>query len=599
MFRSGYVKKSATVNFTIHEMRVPEEYPDEFFIKWKRGSYNGMTERSIITESLSVFFENKFTCKVTLFAHKKDGSIKPKFITFQAFRLKNGKDKKIFGECEIDVARGFQHPPITETIPLLSPHSQESQLMITFNVQQDANQIGKDAIEVDLTSTSEVQYNDDKSEHWDFSDLKDQEDQERIQSFFDMRKQIKQESALSQFGAIPSARSHQKNQDHKLPLPETHGQHRRTQSSSQTNLFEAPQKPPTPPEKEKSESNDLNSFFSAPKAEKPEDPSKLLKSLLKTNWGKSPLTYDGFPRPSIVIYTAFIHTQIISKDSTISDTQFNDLFVEFMNRYKDADIIINATHLDHFIITLYLMLLINSTQNAIQSRVDQVVTAMREHLAKLMTKIVDPYLKDFEPLVDDLVSVDVDPSNVTNELVNLSTKIEEQLYGADIVKTFLLNYIMRCFDDQVVRYISTSPQVCTFTAAVQWNSTNTVLSERGFNFLLFREAAAVIMMAQILCTDPNASKEICPHLKKDIVLKILTNQQPDDFNPMPNDVILFMKTFNIQQTFYVPKCYVYEGDFSDLGEKINVGDWKLTKFDQSTLTAFSFLKKFFKQAPSQ
>ncbi|EAY08376.1 hypothetical protein TVAG_269020 [Trichomonas vaginalis G3] len=591
MFRSGYIKRAATVTFTIHEMRIPEEISDEFFIRWKRGSYNGITERSIMSESMSVYFEKRFSCKVHMFVNKKDESVKPKYISFQVYRMKNGKDKKIFGEVDVDISKGYQHRPITEKFPLRSPHSKQSQLILTYTVQADVS-TGKDDIEVDLTSTSEIGFVDDKSEHWDFSETKNQEDQEKIQNFFDMRTKMRQESMLSQFGAIPSARSHQHKNLHQLPIPE-HGSKPRFSQPNVNPSQNVPEPAHAKTPEKSSDTSDLNSFLPAPKAEKQEDPAKLLKSLLNTNWGKSPLTYDEYPRPSIVIYTAFLHTQIISKELTMPDSQFNDIFAEFMNKYKDADIILNATHIDHFIISLYLMLLFKSTPNAIPQRIELISNAMKEHCAKLMTKIVDPYTTEFEKIIDNLVSMEIDPSIVTNDIINLNANIEGKLYGSEPIKAFLSNYIMQCFDDQVVRHIATTPQVCTFTAAVQWNSTNTVLSEKGFNFICFREAAAVIMMSQILCQDPNSCQDVCPHLKKDIILKILTNQQPDDFNPIPNDVILFSKTFNIQQTFYVPKILVYSGDFSEIEDKINVGDWKLTKFDQSTLTAFSFLKKFF------
>ena len=102
------------------------------------------------------------------------------------------------------------------------------------------------------------------------------------------------------------------------------------------------------------------------------------------------------------------------------------------------------------------------------------------------------------------------------------------------------------------------------------------------------------MMSAILCSDPKASDEICPGMRKEYILKILTNQQPDDFCPFPNDVMTFMQEYNISTTTNVGKeKKLYEGDFSELTSSINHGDWKTTKFDQLTLTSFPYLKKYF------
>ena len=634
MFRS-YTKRVSTVNFTIHEMRLPEPYSDKFYIQWKRGNFTGMTEQCISNDENSVFFDKKFTCKVTLYISKKDGSIKPKIILFKVYRLINLKDKKIFGELEMDVSTGYQKAPITQTYSLKSPHHKTSQLIISYEVIPDPIR-DEDELDTDIASASEAMVqSDDKLEHWDISEALSPEDADRVRSFF-MDRENQKQSFLKEFGQLPTPRKHTRSRAQGVPMPDKSGKRntvqltgydlfesnpehrssspqpqntsnvskkhkketvptRMTPGSESSNNRRLPPRIPVldPTQRRSSEDPQRISFIPLPKDSQTE-PKALIRSLLSKQWCKSPIFGDSVPQPSVAIYTAFLTTDILSISSTINESTFKEFVEDFFVKYKRSDIVGNAKPIDRFIVSIYLLFLFENMQNANPIRTEQLITHLKQHCTDLLKLIINPLLGDFQKIIQDLVSSLLDQLSLINDLSSLINAAQMNFSDTNSIKDFFTQNLISAIDFRILQYITDTPTSCTFTAAIQWNSTNTVLSEKDFNFPMFREAASALMMSTILCSDPKSSDEICPHLKKEFVLKILMNQQPDDFCPIPNDVTTFIHEYNISSTSTAGKdVFEYSTNFDELKTKLNVEDWKSTKFDSLTLTAFPYLKKFF------
>ena len=619
-------------------MRIPEPCSDEFYIQWKRGNYSGITEQCITNDENSVFFDKKFSCKVTLYISKKDGSIKPKIILFKVYRVKNGKDKKIFGELEMDVSTGYQKAPITQTYSLKSPHHQTSQLIISYEVIPDPIK-DDDDIDVDMQSASEVMaQSDDKMEHWDVSEALSPEDAERVRSFFDER-QNRKHVLLNDFSQVPAARVRGRlktgppildaknkrktvqltayelfesnkvrssspqpfnNQDQgifgeNISDKQNSNGKPRVSPNSENASRRLPPKLPIPDSNRKSFNEiDQMNFIPLPKDNQTE-PKALIRSLLTKQWCKSPILADSVPIPSVSIYTAFITTDILLISSTMDDSTFTQFIDDFFLKYKTSDIVGNAKPIDRFLVSLYLLFLFEKMPNANALRVEQLTSKLKQHCIEQMKIIVEPLFGDFSKIIQDLVSSLLDQLSLINDLTSLINAAQLTFSNSSQpIKDFFTLYMTNALDLKILQYIANTPQSCTFTAAIQWNSTNTVLAEKDFNFPLFREAAAVLMMSAIICSDPKASDEICPHLTKEYVLKILMNQQPDDFCPIPNDVTAFIHTYNIANTSVIgTEILDYDGNFEELRSKLNVEDWKATKFDSLTLTTFPYLKKYF------
>ena len=615
-------------------MRLPEPYTDKFFIQWKRGNFSGMTEQCISNDENSVFFDKKFTCKVTLYISKKDGSIKPKIILFKVFRMINPKDKKIFGELEMDVSTGYQKAPITQTYSLKSPHHKTSQLIVSYEVIPDPVK-DDDDMDGDIASASEVMVqSDDKIEHWDVSEALSPEDADRVHNFFADRENQKH-NFLKDFAQIPSPRKHIRTRMPGMSMPEKSGK-RNTVQLTGYDLFEAapehrssspqPQNHQNSPEKDNnrkenpprkistsessarrlppripvidttqrrsSEDPQQISFIPLPKDSQVE-PKALIRSLLSRQWCKSPVSGDTVPQPSVAIYTAFLTTEILSITSQMNDNVFNEFIDDFFQKYKISDIIANAKPIDRFIVSIYLLFLFENMQNANPLRTEKLTSHLKQHCVDLIKLIVEPLLGDFQKIIRDLVSSVLDQLSLINDLSSLINAAQMNFSETPSIKDFFTTNLINAIDFRILQYITDTPTSCTFTAAIQWNSTNTVLGEKDFNFPMFRESSAVIMMSTIICSDPKSSDEICPHLKKEYVLKILMNQQPDDFCPVPNDVTAFIHEYNISHTLTGKETYEYNNNFDELKSKLNVEDWKSTKFDSLTLTAFPYLKKFF------
>ena len=457
-------------------------------------------------------------------------------------------------------------------------------------------------LDSEMVASDLVTQSDEKPEKWDLSEAISHEDSERLKSFFDERSESLQRSSssLNMFNSIPVQRL-QKQVTRASPSTESSPRkgslhHLTHKNHSMPNL--------RPPKYFDTDEPSSPSAIVASPAQEPliissplstEDHSttsiNLLKSILKKEWSKSPLPANALPLPAVVIYAAFIHTKLF-QDQVLQSYEYNEIFFDFFENYKTATIVSNSTTTDKFIVTIYLIALIKSTPTAVESRVTDATTKLSEYCTQLMVDIVDPVLPIFENITQEFVSCLLDMTQLANELNHLIKTAEKSLPLEEPAKTFFHNYLISVIDMKTVQQIAASPYSCTFLSAAQWNSLSTVMVEKSISLPFLRQAASVLMMSSAICCDPVVSDEICPDLPKLLVLKILSNQQPDDFNPMPNDVMGFVNHYNLGMQQYNPTTYKYQGDFTDIREKISIMKWSETKFSEQILESFSFLRNF-------
>lgn len=599
----GYIKRAATVNFTIHELKVPEQYPDEFHVKWKRGNFNGMTESGIVNDNNSVIFEKRCQCKVTMYISKKDNSMKEKEISIKVYRTRNGKDPKIFGELRLDISSGYGKSTIFNTYDLKSPHSKVSKLVISFDLIPDESAT-TDNLDSEMGSQADLfTQSDEKPEKWDISEAISPEDSERLKSFFNERAESLQraQSSLNAFSSIPIQKMAKRGVRLPTPTESPPRKHKLSQIGHRT--FSCPNL--GPPIYNKDEEEPLPKLVSMdipsspivnPEIKdvlSPTEISNLLKSILKKEWCTAPLPSNKIPLPSVIIYAAFLHTKLF-QDQGLQSYEYNEIFLEFFNNYENSNIILNATSTDKFICTIYLLFLVKNIPGAIESRLTDAVIRMSEYCTGLMIEIVTPVLPMFESLIQNLVSGLLDQQQMAKEFKSMLTHAQGSLPNDEPAKVFFYNYLITAIDYKIVEYIASSPYECTFLSAIQWNSLNTILDEAEIHLPFFRQAAAILMMSAAICGEPSVSDEVCPNLPKLLVLKILANQQPDnDFNPMPNDVMQFISFYKLNGRQYSPQVYKYIGDFQDLREKCDIMKWKETEISSTIMESFTFLRRFF------
>ena len=609
MFGGGFTKHPSTVNFTIHELRLASPYQDSFFIKWKRGNFSGLTEQSITNESNVAIFEKHCSCKVTMYASKKDNTVRAKMINFKVYRIKNGTDKKIFGEYDLDVSLGVGKPTIAEAYDLKSPHHKVSQIVLSYEVVTDESSSNGNPESDIITSSEMITSTEDKIDHWDVSEAITAEDSERIKSFFDERAASIQSgpSILASFGTV-QPRSHPHlpklpNISESPPKPRKHpsglltrkkskqsiGSDQGLKMSASAGVFDigipgAGQSPVATEEKP----------ILATTPEKPVDPMSLMRSVLAKEWGTSPISCRSIPIPSVVIFAAFLSTKMITSDTPFEEYQVNDMITDTLNLYKSFSFVRNAAKEDKFIVTVYLILLLNQLEDGKKQYIELVTKQLMPIAVDLMAELVQPLMEDVKSIVQDVVSQIIDSDSLLNSLNFIIKSTKDKItINEEPFKKFFGDYFIQCFDMLIVNTISDSPFSCSCMNAIKWNSLNTVLYDNGIELSFFRQAASALMMSAALCTDPASSDEICPNIPKSIVSKILTNQQPDDFCPMPNNVLDFMKFYHLDTNIVKEEIFKYQGNFSELAEKTKIKEWKNVSIGEQSLNAFTFLKSYF------
>ena len=634
---SQYQRFPATCIFTIHNVRLAERMDDDFSVEWKRRDHKGMTERAIPHGDIDVFFEKRFKCPVTIYMTKKTKEIKSKFIHFTVNRFVNGITKKVFGKVDIDIAKFYNTSPITKQYELESPHSKKSYIFISITAQPVMGANGPIGIDTDLGSVSEALdiHPNENTQDWDVTEASPEEQQKKIESFFEERAQKKTES-LSVFQSRPKfKRSTSKslliepsplfpiqkteNDDshkitHKpppagLPMPRpniphpirtpTRGTTRRTsltpaplQRANTMGSIDLANKDNSNPELLKEQENEMISY--APPARQTKDyvekAKEYLKLALNRQWCESPLPEDQIPQPSVAIFSAMLASRLFDEES-VNPIAYKEIIEDFLKRVKVNILVTKANNMDRFLIILYLILLLERQTGTGVMRRAELVDKLCKICSYYMDNIVDAQLENLRPIGTELIEGALDNESLVKLFKKELTEASNQVSTIDYLKEFFDERIRIAFQGFLINLLCSSPHRCTFGNSIQLNSFLTMLSDENIELPIFRQAVSVLQMGMAICDDPNSVKDICPLLPKTTVVKLLSTEQPDEFLPMPNDVMKFISYFNVDTLSAAEMPCKYEGRFDELAKSINTDSWKSVKFDDAVTVAYPFLNQ--------
>lgn len=220
-------KKYAVVNFTIHQLKIPNDTQDTFQVEFKRGTSSGLTEQGLPEKSedkkfFEVNFEKKFRCPVTLIqTTNSDGDVfyHKKKIAFTVYRF-HQSSRKVFGKLTIDASNYISLK--TETFEIESPHTQKSYLVMTILVNftnKKLDSVGLAGDDIDLASISEaIQLTTDRQDEWDMSDAITLEKRDQIQNFFLRREREKNNQRISLSDFVLNPQSGQSKRSSQKPI---------------------------------------------------------------------------------------------------------------------------------------------------------------------------------------------------------------------------------------------------------------------------------------------------------------------------------------------------------------------------------------------
>ena len=602
MFGRGFKKIPTTCTFTVHNIRLPEIITDDFEVQWKRAEHEGITEHAISNDDVDVFFEKTFKCKVVMYVSKKDNSVRAKYMNFVVNRYIKGITKKVFGKLEVDISQFYNAEPTVKEFKIESPHSKKSSLFMTFVVKPDSNEDGKIIeTESDLTSTSEaINPVSEHQEDWDISEAATEEQRKRISDFFEER-ETEKTPQLSQFQSNPRFKRTHSKQNFNL---------------SSTDLFKSNMPPPPSAlkgnlfgkkirhnasgmlntQKQNSESNLLTApseiIFSEKDAA--EAATELMHKVLSKQWGQSPLVTYEIPKASIVIHAMLLESKVFD-ENTILPLAFEDFTNDFIKRLRLSVVVSRATELDRFTMCLYNVLLLQRERGHGALRreklIKELISLCSFYIGSIVEKSIEPIISISRHLIAGVEDTEALAPKFVEEIKNCNEKITED----DWFRDFFRKRIIEMTDAQLVSILTQSPLRCTFGFSIKLNSFLTILSDKGIEFPKFREAVAVLQMGCAICADPKAANDICPTLPKVVVAEILSNQQPDEFMPMPNDVMNYVRAFDVDMTKSPEIPCDYTGNFSEIQHNLPTADWKSASFDENVIAEFPFFNNYFRE----
>lgn len=577
------------VNFTFHTIKLAKESTDPFQVEWKRHDSNGYTEKAFCNNENEVSFEKSFRCKVTMFVNSSNNTVRPKLIQFTVNVFK-GTKKKIFGKFEVDVGQFYSsQAPKTIKVKIETPHKGDNIATLSFSSTTNQSALIGSGTSTDdnLTSMSEaVNLATDVQSEWDVSDIVSPDDKDRVGEFFQQRhnEREKKKTGLSQFNRAvpvrgPSAKNRLKPASVSLTMQPSVGG-----GGLNAFLSRRPEKPKEEAEPVEAKDEEVDKL--APFRE-------LMDSVLRKQWERSPLSLETTPKSVSAILAFFQHINMF-EPAAFSDDEFYQLLTSFVSLLRDSNLVDESSDFERFFVCLNVLSCIQTDMRLDQDRVKVFNSFVNPFVSEQLDEYIKSVSAQFKPLAYDFINLSNDPERLAKAFLSKTNEVLKTLEKKEKMRNIIREQIIQSFNSILIQALLENPARIVFNNAIQWNSLLTILSnDYQTDFTLFKEVTSVIMMSSSICASPESKFDICPNLPKEIVLKILTLQKPDDFMPVKNDVSGFIKYYSLDpqvQTQQIP--VTFQKGFDDILEEMP-NEWIQNSFSEQTLDEFTFLNTFF------
>ena len=615
----SWTKQHCVANITVQSVKLPNEIQDPFQVEWKRSDASGMTEREFANADCDVVFGKRFRFRVKMYIKKKDQTVRPKFVAFTVLRFVDSKQRKVFGTCQVDLSQFYNKPaPIDSTFEIESPHSQKSYLILSAVVTHEKHKRNSlpEKAEDEMDLSEAIQLTTDRQEEWDLSESLTEADKQRINMFFMKRQEEhSRKDALDSFITSPIERRSK----HRRALPT------RVQSDRDADAAAVQFNSVQPSETSKASLSDFltgkpktrarlgrkslsglmkpaidlippSAFDDQTLEISPENAAKnLMRSVLNKNWCDSPVPIDEVPKPAVAVYTAMMHTNLL-KENGLDNDAFGMICRDIDNRYRTANLVRNITDIDRFVITLYIMSMLEAgSLDADINRVQALMQIFGDICSESAEKIVVGLWTPFQPFTVRLVEDLIDGDTFIRELLKYIEGLKDKLPVCSTILDYFKAAVIECVDAGLVNALIDRPSSCTFMKAATWNAAVTILSsDHRVELPMFKAAISCLTMSQAICSSPVECEALCPGISPAVVMKLLDNQTPDDCMPATNDISGFARHYSLPMTTSEPVRVTvsYEG-FQPLAAGIDSSAWVTTKFDEATLSAFKYLNTYF------
>jgi hypothetical protein len=545
-----------------------------------------MTEREFPGNGDIVAFEKNFTCQVTIFYDKRARVARPKNVAFTFYAWQGG-NRRLLAKTLLDVGPYFKlESPSTVMVPISPPHAPPFTARLSFHFHGSQAATPESPEILDLPTDATTSFPADSEDH----DDGDESPRISLASFRSVslatfrtrqcpslalavrpRRQAAEFFSGDPFVSSFTFQATAPSQD-AVPLPPSllmESPFPRTQSPSRLAL-QAVAKPPGPT---------------------PEFVLERFRSVLKKQWGSSPIAWTMVPMVVSALMGTFLSVDFFSPEFC-ELSMFESTVDTFMREYEAAHFVAEVSEFDRLLVSLSLYRILNENDRVFKERAAILCGRLIQVARRQLNAFVLPYV---ESLMSSCTVLLKGSTDKLDSALRLHERLDQVLGSWGLPKPmemFCRDQLIRQFDAHLVFAVQRSPRDVTFMNAGSWNSFATICQgDYHISLPLFSQASQVVLCGPVLCASPEEKANLVPLLPPMIVLQLLAMQRPDEAAPIRNDPAKFAQHFSLTTCRPTEIRTPYRGSFAEVLPVLPT-EWTARRFDRQDLDGFYFLKNY-------
>jgi hypothetical protein len=556
---------AVSMEITIHTVNLQKQLEGTFLLAWHCGRHHsGQTNRQLASDGY-LTFEHKFA--ITLSASK----FRHKICKVKLSRFYKSSKGQIYARCEFGLfAYASALAPVHVQIPMDTTHSSPPVLSMTILVTER----DKDSADV-VDSTSDVSdLTTDHASSWDMSSSCTPTD---FHDFVARRKAAR--AALVRLGDMTRVSARPKPPLVKLP--------------------KAAKKPAGKELAQFLSREKTDTLTAADRLAIVQRAEELLPAAASFVWCHSPLDLETCP-PAAAIFAVLIHSAIFDPLS-VSEQQFRSLFVLFMHVYAAKKFVRGAASTDFLTVTAFLIKALKLPENgADHARARFVIDELLDFAAAEIDTFAGLLVRPLAEVATELMApaFSIDRAFFVWRDRFRSVTADRNLYPS--IQKLLEERVVELFDQMLVQELLNHPNLLSYMNCAAWKPLASQLESGGriWHLVLFDEATSVILLSGLLCQSKESCLalcgDICGNLPKQIVLRLLKSQVPDEASSALNDTAAFEAAFEEElKVDAAPLTRPIRPRLESAIETISAAKWKGAAMPGEAFAAFDFLSVSF------
>ena len=532
---------------TFHTLATPHRAREMYFIKWKRGSHKGSTEKCFNNEDGVVNFSKTFQCHCTIFYSKRMKKNKDKILDIEIFKFNQVNKPKKIGSLEFNLANHVGMAPI---------ESQEFKMVNDLKLVLSIKLVQANGTEKRRNSDTEIDSaltltTDNISQNSNHSPrVKQPNNGKKLDSFFKPADKVKRH---------------------------------------------------LPPEVTSTVTFRMENNFNEQEAI---NPVNGINELLNLSWPKNNVNIclrknNPFHGIDVFLFAGLLNYKIFDSRTTIDDG-FDKFMEKFIFDLRDSTLLKSLEKYEQFIPLFGLYLLVGNPPhdyNLSISRCNEFCDSFKSILEDSLFKFVDFHTRIFDASITALFKKDADLDQVCTSFISSIQRFNRICQVPSTMTSIVNKALTITLDTVLVNQLVKTPHCCTFIGSLVLNTFCREMREYSvypMEFLYFQEAIAVIQNTSEIDETPSSITRICPHLPTEAIISVLSARQLDeDLKTLPN-----LRRFSVFNNIYsTPSQTPIKLNLLSIVDfdcrKISTENWNNTYIEKEIINENAFLTKYF------